>query len=299
MVMTDFKQKVILWLVFFSFLTLAAGAQAVVVKDELGHLVDVPPRPQRILPLAPSLAETLFALGLDERIVGVTDFATYPKAALKKPRVGSFMDPNLEKILALNPDLVLAGIEQRAAKIHSALVKFNIPVYQVKPSNLETIYVSISNLGEITGTQAAARKVIAGMKEKVAAVEARVAGLPPKKIFYQVGVKPVVSVSRHAFAADLIDRAGGILVTADSPVRYPHYSIERVIADAPDIIIISAMEPDVDYDRFRATWERWSVIPAVRNGRIYVIQSEIADRASPRIVDALLQMAEFIHPSGK
>jgi iron complex transport system substrate-binding protein len=297
MVMRWFKQKVRFLLVFFFFLMFIVGAEAVVVEDELGHMVDVPKLPQRILPLAPSLAEILFALGLDARIVGVTDFATYPKAALKKPRVGSFMEPNLEKILSLSPDLVVAGVEQRAAKIHSALAKFKIPLYQIKPSNLETIYVSIRNLGELTGTQAIAREVIAGMKEKVAVVTARVAGLPPKKVFYQVGVKPIVSVSRHAFAADLIDRAGGVLVTADNPVRYPHYPIERVIADAPDIIIISSMEPDINYQRFLNSWKRWSSIPAVRNGRIYVIQSEIVDRASPRIVDGLLQLAEFIHPS--
>jgi len=266
------------------------------VIDETGVTLAIPESPQRILPLTPSLSETLFALGLDERIVGVTEFATYPKAARKKPKVGTFFNPSLEKILALEPDLVIVGSEHQDGKTSAALKKFGIPVYRVKPVDLNSIYRSISNLGEITGTLERAQKVILKMKKQVAMIERRVAGLRPQRVFYQVGIDPVVTANRQTFAADLIRRAGGILVTADNPIRYPTYAIEKIIVDAPEVIIISSMSPNTNYQRFRLSWQRWRTIPAVRNDRIYVVDSDMVDRPSPRIVEGLAKMAEFIHP---
>ena len=279
-------------LIFF----LPALVFAQTVKDETGAILEIPDHAQRILPLTPSLAETLFALGLDDRIVGVTEFATYPKAARTKPKVGTFFNPSLEKILALAPDLVVVGSERQDGKISDALKKFSVPVYRVKPVDLNSIYRSISNLGEITGTLPQAQQVILRMKKQVAMIERRVVGLPLRKVFYQVGVDPIVSANKHTFAADLIRRAGGILVTADNPVRYPTYPIERVIVDAPEVIIISSMSPNTNYKRFRLSWQRWRTIPAVRQGQIYVIDSDMVDRPSPRIVDGLAKMAAFIHP---
>ena len=282
-------------LLMFVFL-LPVVASALTVVDESGTTIEIPDRAQRILPLTPSLAEILFALGLEERIVGVTDFANYPPAARKKPRVGTFINPSLEKILALEPDLVIAGSERQDEKTNVALKHFSIPVYRIRPVDLNSIYRSISNLGEITGTLSQAQNVILGMKKKVAVVERRVAGLPRRRVFYQVGIDPVVSVNSQTFAADLIRRAGGILVTADNPVRYPLYAIERVIVDAPEVIIISSMSPNTNYQRFRQSWQRWRTIPAVRQERIHVIDSDMVDRPSPRIVDGLGKLAEFIHP---
>ena len=287
-----------LFLLIFIFL-LPVATLALTVEDESGNTVEIPSWAQRILPLTSSLAEILFALELDERIVGVTDFSTYPPAAREKPRVGTFMKPNLEKILDLEPDLVIAGSEGQDEKTNAALKHFAIPVYRVRPVDLNTIYRLISNLGEITGTLPRAQQVILEMKKKVAAVERRVAGLPRRRVFYQVGIDPIVSVNRQTFAADLIRRAGGILVTADNPVRYPLYAIKRVIIDAPEVIIISSMSPNTNYQRFRKSWQPWRSIPAVRQGRIYVIDSDMVDRPSPRIVDGLARLAEFIHPRAR
>lgn len=277
-------------------LLLPLAVSARTVTDETGVKLEIPDSAQRILPLTPSLSEILFALGLDKRIVGVTEFATYPKAARKKPKVGTFFNPNLEKILALAPDLVIVGSEHQDGKTSAALKKFGIPVYRVKPVDLNTIYCLISDLGEITGTLKRAQRVILQMKKRVAQIERRIAGLPPQRVFYQVGINPIVTANRQTFAADLIRRAGGILVTADNPIRYPTYAIEKIIVDAPEVIIISSMSPNTNYRRFRLSWQRWHTIPAVRNGRIYVVDSDLVDRPSPRIVDGLAKMAEFIHP---
>ena len=277
-------------------LLLPVAVCARTVTDETGVRLEIPDSPQRILPLTPSLSETLFALGLDDRIVGVTEFATYPKAARKKPKVGTFFKPSLEKILALEPDLVIVGSEHQDGKTSAALKKFAIPVYRVKPVDLNSIYRSISNLGEITGTLKRAQKVILRMKKQVAVIERRVTGLRPQRVFYQVGIDPIVTANRQTFAADLIRRAGGILVTADNPIRYPTYALEKIITDAPEVIIISSMSPNTNYQRFCLSWQRWRTIPAVRNDRIYVVDSDMVDRPSPRIVDGLAKMAEFIHP---
>lgn len=274
----------------------SSAALARTVTDETGNIIEIPDYAQRILPLSPSLTEILFALGVDERIVGVTEFATYPPATATKPKVGTFFNPSLEKILALVPDLVIVGSERQDAKTSAALGKFKIPVYRVKPVDLDTIYISIANLGAITGSKERARQVIAAMKKKVAEIQNRVAGLKTQRVFYQVGVDPIVTANRKTFAADLIRRSGGILVTANNPVRYPTYAIEKVIVEAPEVIIISSMSPDTDYDRFRLSWQRWTAIPAVRRRRIYVVDSDIVDRPSPRIVEGLARIAEFIHP---
>ncbi len=284
------------FLCLFLILLLPVIAFTRTVTDETGVTLTIPDSPQRILPLTPSLSETLFALGLDDRIVGVTEFATYPKAARKKPKVGTFFNPSLEKILALEPDLVIVGSEHQDGKTSAALKQFGIPVYRVKPVDLNSIYRLISNLGEITGTLKRAHKVILKMKKQVAMIERRVAGLRPQRVFYQVGIDPIVTANRQTFAADLIHRAGGILVTADNPIRYPTYAIEKIIVDAPEVIIISSMSPNTNYQRFRLSWQRWRTIPAVRNDRIYVVDSDMVDRPSPRIVDGLAKMAEFIHP---
>ena len=124
-----------LLLLIFIFL-LPVVALALTVVDESGTTIEIPDRAQRILPLTPSLAEILFALGLDERIVGVTDFATYPPAARKKPRVGTFINPSLEKILALEPDLVIVGSERQDEKTNAALKNFSIPVYRIRRRTL-------------------------------------------------------------------------------------------------------------------------------------------------------------------
>jgi len=280
----------------FLILLLPVLVFARMVTDETGVSLEIPDSPQRILPLTPSLSETLFALGLDDRIVGVTEFATYPKAARKKPKVGTFFNPSLQRILTLDPDLVIVSSTHQDGKTYTDLMKFGIPVYRVKPVDLNSIYRLISDLGEITGTLKSAQKLILRMKKQVAMIERQVAGLRPQRVFYQVGIDPIVTVNRQTFAADLIRRAGGILVTADNPIRYPTYTIEKIIADAPEVIIISSMSPNTNYQRFRLGWQRWRTIPAVRNDRIYVVDSDMVDRPSPRIVDGLAKMAKFIHP---
>ncbi len=291
-----------IWRVFFLLLLVLplflppAPAAARVVRDELGRKVDVPENPRRLVPLVPSLAEIMFALGLEKRIVGVTDFANYPPAARGKPKIGSFFNLNLEKIIALRPDLVVASLEGRQETIIASLEKFGVPVYRVNPRSLTGIYLTLNNLGEITGTLGRAQQVILAMKKRVGRIEQLVAGRPRQRVFYQVGVDPIITVNGKTFAADLIDRAGGVLVTRDNPVLYPRYSVERVIADDPQVIIISSMSPNTNYRRLVATWKRWRSIAAVRDNRVFVVDADLVDRASPRIVLGLEKIARLLHP---
>jgi len=288
---------IILMLFFFGALGLFQDiGQAAEFIDEVGNQVAIPSPPQRIIPLVPSLTEVLFSLGLDKRMVGVTDFSTYPPVARTKPKIGSFFNLNLEKIISLHPDLIVASMEGKQEKIIASLKKFHIPIYRVNPRSLNEIYRSISNLGEITGTLPQAQQVILSMKKQVGLVERRVSRLPKKRVFYQVGVNPIVTVNGGTFAADLIRRAGGILVTEKNPILYPRYSIERVIADNPQVIIISSMSPKTNYRRFAGTWKKWRSIEAVRLKQVYVIEADLVDRPSPRIVIGLEKIARLLHP---
>ena len=298
------KIQKVTWRLFLMLMILCVGSlgmllnigQAAEFIDEVGNRVEIPPHPQRIISLVPSLTEVLFSLGLDKQVVGVTDFSTYPPAARTKPRIGSFFNLNLEKIISLHPDLVVASMEGKQEKIIVSLKKFHLPIYRVNPRSLNDIYRSISNLGEITSTLSRAQQVILSMKKQVGAVERRVAHRPKKRVFYQVGVDPIVTVNGGTFAADLIQRAGGILVTEKNPILYPRYSIERVIADNPQVIIISSMSPKTNYRRFAGTWKKWRSIEAVRLNQVYVIEADLVDRPSPRIVIGLKKIARLLHP---
>ena len=289
--------NLLLVLFFFGSLGLfpSLGAAAEFI-DEVGNQVVIPSPPQRIIPLVPSLTEVLFSLGLDKQVVGVTDFSTFPPAARKKPKIGSFFNLNLEKIISLHPDLVVASMDGKQEKIIVLLKKFHIPIYRVNPRSLNDMYRSISDLGEITGTLPRAQQVIVSMKRKVGEVERRVAHRPKKRVFYQVGVAPIVTVNGKAFAADVIRRAGGILVTEKNPVLYPRYSVEQVIADNPQVIIISSMSPKTNYRRLAGTWRKWRSIEAVRRHHIYVVDADLVDRPSPRIVFGLENIARLLHP---
>lgn len=275
---------------------LQSSGLAVERRDEMGNRVAVPSHPRRIIALSPGLAEILFSLDLDDRIVGVTDLSTFPPAARTKPKIGSFFNLNLEKIISLHPDLIVAGTVGKQEKVLVSLRKFAIPVYRVNPRSLDGMYLTISNLGVLTETLARAQQIILSMKKRVGEVERRVSHRPKKRVFYQVGFDPLVTVNGGTLAADLIRRAGGILVTEKNPVPYPDYSIERVIADNPQVIIISSMSPRTNYRRFVGTWKRWRSIEAVRLHHVYVVDADLVDRPSPRIVLGLEKIARLLHP---
>ena len=277
-------------------LSIPSTALAKIYFDETGRKVDIPVSPRRIVSLAPSITETLFALGLDQQIVGVTMLSTYPEAARSKPRVGTFINISLERVVSLNPDLVIGTADGNRTGTVEQLERVGIPVYIVNPRSCEEIFRMTRNLGGITGRVDQAEAVVAGLRKRIDHVASLLKGMPEPKVFFQIGINPIITVGKDTLHNELIRRAGGVNVYEDASVRYPRCGIEDIIARNPDIIIISSMKRGGDFLNIREGWKKWETLPAVRDDRIHIIDADIVDHASPRIVDGLEKMARIIHP---
>lgn len=267
--------------------------------DQEGRTVTLDGVPQRIVSLAPSNTEILFAIGLGDKVVGVTDYADYPAAAKTKPSVGGYTDPDIEKIVALKPDLVLAT-DIQMPKVVPELEKLGIKVAVLNPKNLDQILQSITLVGQMTGASTEAATLVSSMQTRIKAVEDKVAGLSPSqkpKVFYAVWYNPLMSAGQGTFQNDLIQKAGGINIAANL-TGWSNISIETVIADNPDIMIAGLSQPSIKDNNFKFinTDPRLADTSARKNGKVYGIDSNIVSRDGPRIVDALEQMAKMIHP---
>jgi iron complex transport system substrate-binding protein len=264
--------------------------------DEMGRKVDIPSNPQRIVSLAPSITETLYFLNLGERIVGVTEFSDYPDEAKTKPKVGSYINLNIEKIISLRPDLIIGIADGNKKETVNALERLGYIVYVVNPRHVQDIFDTIKNIGKITGCEKRANRLVGKLMSRVNYIESRTKDMRKPRVFFQIGINPVVTVGKYTFHNDLIRMAGGLNISGEEQVKYPKYSMEEILLKAPDIIIISSMHRGGGFARKKEEWTNWKNIPAVKNGRIYVIDSDLIDHPSPRIIDGLEKLARLIHP---
>jgi iron complex transport system substrate-binding protein len=282
----------LIYLIVFS----AQGAYAGLYIDKTGREVDIPSSPKRIVSLAPSITETLFALGLSEEIVGVTMFSDYPEAARSKPRVGSYVNISIEKVVSLDPDLIIGTADGNGKEIVKQFERFGFPVYVVNPTSLDEIFEMVLDVGKITGKDRAAKDLVHNLRKRVGFVVSRTRDIKKPRVFFQIGVDPVVTVGRDAFGSRLIALAGGLSISREETVKYPRYTMEKIIAEQPEIIIVSSMKRGGDFERVRNGWNRWKDIPAVKKNRIYILNSDLIDHPSPVIVDGLEELARIIHP---
>ena len=273
-----------------------ASVEAEVVRDALGRKVSVVASPQRIVSLAPGITETLYALGLDKEIAGVTAFCTYPEAARLKPRVGGFTNISVEKVVALNPDLVIGTADGNKRETVDTLESLGIPVYVTNPKTLEEILAVVLQVGMITGKETVARRLTADLQKKVRHLTELVAGRKKCRVFFQVGGEPLITVGRDTLHNQLINLAGGINIAGREKTLYPHYSVEQVVAEQPEVILFSSMKYAEDVTKVWGNWRNWPNIPAVRDNRLIIIDTDLIDRASPRIVEGLEAMVKALHP---
>ena len=266
------------------------------VTDQLGRRVRLPDNPERVVALAPSITEIIFALGQEHRLKGVTIYSDHPVAAQKLPKVGSYVRLDLEKIVALRPDLCIAVKDGNPKEVVERLQDLKIPVYAVDPRNLDTVMDTIREIGELLDANESAEKLIRNMKLRIQRIKKRaLQSEHTPRIFFQIGISPIVSVGTDTFIHEIILLAGGKNL-AEGLVSYPRFSREQVISLSPDIIIITPMTAGAAFAKVKAQWNRWPTIPAVQKGRIYLADSDLFDRPSPRLVDALEVLARLIHP---
>lgn len=262
--------------------------------DDLGRNITLESYPERIVSTAPSNTEILFALGLGERVVGVTEYCDYPEEAREKEKVGGFSTVDVERIIALKPDLVLAS-ELTGNENIQKLEELGIPVVVLQPKNLDGILEDIKLVGKLTGVEDRAYKLEAEMRERIEAVYKKTRNLEKPKVFYVVWHDPLMSAGSETFISDLISMAGGVNIAQDL-VGYKTISLEAVVDRDPDIIIASVGPGQHSTYDFLMEEKRLQETSALRNNRVYGIDQDIVSRAGPRIVDGLEEFAKFIHP---
>ncbi|MEW6673158.1 MAG: cobalamin-binding protein [Thermodesulfobacteriota bacterium] len=269
------------------------------VTDPLGRPVRVPADPRRVIALAPNITEIIFALKQEDRLKGVTQFSDYPAEARNFPKVGSYVQLDLERIVALKPDLCIAIKDGNPRTVVQRLETMGIPVYAVDPRNLDSVMATVLAIGSVLRAETAARDLVQAMQKRIARVQAavsRAAGRP--KVFFQIGISPIVSVGTDTFIHELIEKAGGTnLAAGDTP--YPRFSREQVLGLSPEVIIITSMTRAAVFERVKEEWSRWPDMPAVRNRQIFIADSNLFDRPSPRLVEALEVLTTLIHPEFK
>jgi iron complex transport system substrate-binding protein len=271
------------------------GLAARQITDETGRHINVPEHPRRLISLAPSITETLFALGLADRLVGDTDYCDYPAEARLKPHVGALLNPSLEKIVSLKPDLILASAEANRRVTADQLERLGIPLYGLEAHTLEDALRSIDDLGRLLGCESVSHALVQSLQHRVEATQARVAHQPRPKVLFVVWYRPLITVGPNTFIADIVRQAGGVSVTDDLRGEWPRLSIEEVLRRDPDVILFPRAEsfsPDLEEFHHLAGWKSCR---AVRDGRLYFISATI-NRPSPRLVDALEEVARILHP---
>ena len=256
----------------------------------------IPGTYQRIVSLAPSITEILYALGLENQIVGVTQHCNYPADSLTKPKVGSYVDLNVEKILTLKPDLVIATADGNEKDSVERLVKFGIRVLVTNPKNLPEVFKTIQTIGRVTGREKQALSIVASLQKRADDIIENCARLSRPKVFLQINEQPLMTVGRDTFHNNLITLANGMNVSGGAAIKYPKFSLEQVLKAKPDVILITSMERGAAGENKKERWKQWGQIPAVKNGRIQLLDSDLLDRPSPRLVDGLEALAKAIHP---
>ncbi|HEX6738760.1 MAG TPA: cobalamin-binding protein [Vicinamibacteria bacterium] len=272
-----------------------ATAYPLTVRDDAGREVTLPARPRRFISLAPSNTEILYALGLGDRVVGVDRFSDYPEAARARPQIGGFATTNIEEVVALAPDLVLAtGIH--APDYLATLAGKGLRVVVLSPPDLPGVLANISLVGRLADENAAAAALRAGLEARLAAVDTRLRGAPARpRVFLELDPTDFFTAGPRSFQDDLIGRAGGANIAADAATPFPQLSPEAIIARDPEVIVLTDAVLGATPDAVRAR-PGWAGISAVRDGRIVAIDPSLASRPGPRVFDALEQLARAFHP---
>ena len=266
------------------------------VQDQAGRTISVPDNPLRVVSLAPSVTDIIFALGEGKSLKGITQHCDVPAEAQSLPKVGSYVHLDLERIVALKPDLCIAVRDGNPEDVVKQLESFGIPVYAVDPRNLESVVDTVLQIGNLLNATAKAEHLANEMRTRVERVKQRTAKTEPRpRVFFQIGTAPIISVGTNTVMHELIVAAGGKNL-AEGPTTYPRFSMEQVLALQPDIIVITSMTKEQDQEELCAEWKKYEGLPAVRNNRIFFVNADFFNRVGPRIVDGLEILAGIIHP---
>jgi ABC-type Fe3+-hydroxamate transport system substrate-binding protein len=231
----------------------------------------------------------VFAAGAGDRLVGVTTYCNFPEAANAIEKIGDTQTPNIERIIALRPDVVFVSTASQLEAFMQTLEQQNIAVYVTDPKSIDGVAENLRTLGGLFGTESTANGLASGLQQRATAVDENLKERARPKVFVQISNEPLFTIGKDAFLTDLVERAGGESVTRAVPTGFPKLSKETASAMSPHVIILSDSEDN------REPNEVFRNSPAVKNGRVYRINADIISRPGPRLVDALEQIAGFLH----
>jgi iron complex transport system substrate-binding protein len=265
----------------------------VTVTDHAGREVTLTEAPERIVSIAPSNTEILFTLGLGQRVVAVDQYSDYPPEAKEKEQLGSYVEPNIEQIVAVAPDLVLAtGVHEQS--VVPKLEDLRLTVAVVDPQDLEEVFDGILLVGQLTGQDGRAADLVCELQDRVETVISRVEGAERPRVFFELSPE-LHTAGPDSFIDDLIEHAGGVNIAADATEEWPQLSAEIAIEQDPEVILLADHEAGVTPEQVaeRAGWEQ---VSAVKAGRIVPIDPDLTNRPGPRVVDGLEEIARALHP---
>ncbi len=259
-------------------------------------------QPRRIISTAPSITEMLYALGAGDRVVGVTTYCHYPPEARSKEKIGTYVEPNLEKITSLQPDLVV--IQKNPIQLRAKLEALHLHVLEIGHDTVDDVYQTIEQIGAAVGVSAKAHELTTRLRRELAAVRQRTTGRPTRMMFV-VGRAPgrledIIAVGRASYLNGLIETAGGENIFKDAAAPYPKVGMEEILSRNPEVIIDMGDMSDtegVTEAQKRAVVALWSASPAiaaVRNRKVFAVASDIFTVPGPRMVDAARAFAEML-----
>lgn len=274
-----------------------AKAFPVEIEDSFGNKVTIEEEPMKIVSLAPNNTEVLFALGLGDKVVGVTSYCDYPEEAKTKEVVGDFQGNNLEKIIDLEPDLVLvygSGNEEENKVLNDAGIK----VLGFMPETIESVMKDIETVGKAAGKSKEAAEIIQAMNNKKEEIINKVKGQEEVKVFYEIWHDPLMAAGKGSFMDELIALAGGKNIAEDAEGAYPQYDLEQLVERDPEIYLAAQDMPDKTVESIKAR-PGFDSISAIKNDRVYVFEgneANLVSRPGPRIIETLEVIAKAIHP---
>ena len=288
-----------LFTAFLLLLFAAGGVSAVTITDDLGVTVTIENPPERIVSLSPANSEILFALGLDEKIVGVTEYCTYPDAALSKEKIGGFSTVNIEKVSVLNPDLIVAA-DGNSEETVSHLRELGFTVITINADTIDTTLDDILLLGKATGADDEAEALVSSMKEDLAEIAEKTSAEEKPTILHCMWTDPLWVSGSGTFQDEMITAAGGVNAAADEG-GWVALTMEKFLTMNPDIIVVDSgngmgVGADDALRDFFLKDPRMQSLSAVQNERVYVVNADIIDRGGPRIVEGVEALAEIAHP---
>lgn len=277
----------------------AGGVSAVSITDDLGVTVTIENHPERIVSLSPANTEILFALGLDEKIVGVTEYCTYPEAALSKEKIGGFSTVNIEKVSVLNPDLIVAA-DGNSEETVSHLRELGFTVITINADTIDTTLDDILLLGKATGADDEAEALVSSMKEDLAEIAEKTSAEEKPTILHCMWTDPLWVSGSGTFQDEMITAAGGVNAAADEG-GWVALTMEKFLTMNPDIIVVDSgngmgVGADDALRDFFLKDPRMQSLSAVQNEQVYVVNADIIDRGGPRIVEGVEALAEIAHP---